>query len=379
MKSISILGSTGSIGTQTVEVAKELGIKVMGLAAYKNIEKLISQVKELDPEIICIVDERYYKVLKDLFPNKIVVTGNEGLLEVARYQKSELIVNALVGISGLLPTIEAIKSKKTVAIANKETLVVGGPIIKKLTKEYRSTLIPVDSEHSAIFQCLLGENKNSISKIILTASGGPFRGKKIDELKNVNVYDVLAHPIWSMGKKITVDSATLINKGFEIIEAMFFFDVDVDKIDVVVHPQSIIHSMVEFSDGSIKAQMSLPDMRLPIEFSLSYPERGKRIINQLSFYKLSQLSFEEPDMKTFKLLKLAYECAKEKESYPVVLNAANEEAVDYFLSEKISFVDIMNYVEAVLNKHEKKQITAIEDIISIDLWAREEFRKIVGR
>lgn len=381
-KRICILGSTGSIGCQTVDVAQKLGIKVVGLSAYSNVEVLIKQAKQLNPEILCIVDERYYSILKEQFPDKIVVTGQKGLVDLATYESADLIVNALVGISGLIPTIEAIKAGKKVALANKETLVVGGEIIKKIVKSSLLTnhdfvLIPVDSEHSAIFQCLAGESNKNIKKIILTASGGPFRGKKLDQLKNVRIEDVLSHPTWSMGKKITVDSATLINKGFEVIEAMFFFDREPDEIDVVIHPQSIIHSMVEFVDGSIKAQISNPDMRLPIEYSLTYPERGMCLIEPLDFAKLKQLTFEEPDFETFFLLKLAYECARKKESYPVVLNAANEEAVKFFLEGRITFIDIMNYVAKVVETHKPQQVNSIEDILEVDKMARMEFKKLV--
>ncbi|WAM32364.1 1-deoxy-D-xylulose-5-phosphate reductoisomerase [Caldicellulosiruptor naganoensis] len=381
-KRICILGSTGSIGCQAIDVAKMLGIKVVGLSAYQNVEKLIQQAKDLNPEIICIGDESYYSILKQQFPDKIVVAGHKGLVEVATYQDADLIVNALVGISGLIPTIEAIKSGKKVALANKETLVVGGEVIKKMVKEkvggwQDQILIPVDSEHSAILQCLVGEDKKNVKRIILTASGGPFRGKKLEELKNVTIEDVLSHPTWHMGKKITVDSATLINKGFEVIEAMFFFDKKVDEIDVVIHPQSIIHSMVEFVDGSIKAQISNPDMRLAIEYSLTYPQRGMCLIEPLDFSKLKQLTFEEPDFDTFFLLKLTYECAKEGGSYPVVLNAANEEAVKFFLEGEITFVDIMTYVKKVVERHKPQQINSVEDILEVDKIARFELKKLV--
>ncbi|AZT90810.1 1-deoxy-D-xylulose-5-phosphate reductoisomerase [Caldicellulosiruptor changbaiensis] len=381
-KRICILGSTGSIGRQAIDVAKRLGINVVGLSAYQNIGMLISQAKELNPEILCIGDDRNYSILKEQFPDKIVVAGQKGLIELATYENADLIVNALVGISGLVPTIEAIKAGKKVALANKETLVVGGKIIKEIIKDKSSiyqdyVLIPVDSEHSAIFQCLVGEDKKDVRRIILTASGGPFRGKKLDQLKNVKIEDVLSHPTWRMGKKITVDSATLINKGFEVIEAMFFFDKKTDEIDVVIHPQSIIHSMVEFVDGSVKAQISNPDMRLPIEYSLTYPKRGICLIEPLDFSKLKQLTFEEPDFETFFLLKLAYDCAQKGESYPVVLNAADEEAVKFFLEGKITFVDMMNYVAKVVENHRPQQINSIEDILEVDKIARMELKKIV--
>ncbi|WP_039764756.1 1-deoxy-D-xylulose-5-phosphate reductoisomerase [Caldicellulosiruptor sp. F32] len=381
-KKICILGSTGSIGRQAVDVAKRLGIKVVGLSAYQNIGMLISQAKDLNPEILCIGDERYYTILKEQFPNKIIIAGQKGLIELATYENADLILNALVGISGLVPTIEAVKAGKKVALANKETLVVGGKIIKQMIKDKSNEnqdyiLIPVDSEHSAIFQCLIGEDNKNVKRIILTASGGPFRGKKLDQLKNVKIEDVLSHPTWRMGKKITVDSATLINKGFEVIEAMFFFDKKTDEIDVVIHPQSIIHSMVEFVDGSIKAQISNPDMRLPIEYSLTYPKRGICLIEPLDFSKLKQLTFEEPDFETFFLLKLAYDCAQKGESYPVVLNAADEEAVKFFLEGKITFVDMMNYVAKVVENHRPQQINSIEDILEVDKIARMELKKIV--
>ncbi|ADQ45775.1 1-deoxy-D-xylulose 5-phosphate reductoisomerase [Caldicellulosiruptor kronotskyensis 2002] len=381
-KSICILGSTGSIGVQTIDVATKLGIKVVGLSAYKNVALLIEQARELDPDILCIGDEKYYTLLKENFPDKIVVTGQEGLISVATYPAADLIVNALVGISGLVPTVEAILAGKRVALANKETLVTGGKIIKRILSQKQAkdsipVLIPVDSEHSAIFQCLVGEDKKNIKKIILTASGGPFRGKKLKDLQSVNVEDVLKHPTWNMGRKITVDSATLINKGFEVIEAMFFFDKKCDDIDVVIHPQSIIHSMVEFIDGSVKAQLSYPDMRLPIEYALTFPERGKAVAAPLDLVRVKNLTFEEPDFDTFFLLKIAYECAKKGESYPIVLNAANEEAVKYFLEGKIGFVDIMKYVAKNIESHRGQKVESIQDVLEIDTETRQKFKNLV--
>ena len=381
-KKICILGSTGSIGVQTIDVAKKLGIKVVGLSAHKNVDLLIKQARELSPDILCIVDEKYYPLLKENFPDKIVVTGQQGLINIATYPHADLIVNALVGISGLVPTVEAILAGKRVALANKETLVTGGKIIKRIIsqkqeKDSLPILIPVDSEHSAIFQCLVGEDKKNVKKIILTASGGPFRGKKFEELQSVKLEDVLMHPTWNMGKKITVDSATLINKGFEVIEAMFFFDKGCDDIEVLIHPQSIVHSMVEFVDGSVKAQLSYPDMRLPIEYALTFPERGKAVAAPLDLAKVKNLTFEEPDFDTFFLLKIAYDCAKEGESYPIVLNAANEEAVKYFLEGKIDFVDIMKYVAKIIEVHRVQKVETVEDILVIDAEARRRFKNLV--
>lgn len=381
-KKICILGSTGSIGVQTIDVAKKLGIKVVGLSAHKNVDLLIKQARELSPDILCIVDEKYYPLLKENFPDKIVVTGQQGLINIATYPHADLIVNALVGISGLVPTVEAILAGKRVALANKETLVTGGKIIKRIIsqkqeKDFLPILIPVDSEHSAIFQCLVGEDKKNVKKIILTASGGPFRGKKFEELQSVKLEDVLMHPTWNMGKKITVDSATLINKGFEVIEAMFFFDKGCDDIEVLIHPQSIVHSMVEFVDGSVKAQLSYPDMRLPIEYALTFPERGKAVAAPLDLAKVKNLTFEEPDFDTFFLLKIAYDCAKEGESYPIVLNAANEEAVKYFLEGKIGFVDIMKYVAKIIEGHRLQKIETVEDILVIDAEARRRLKYLV--
>ena len=381
-KKICILGSTGSIGVQTIDVAKKLGIKVVGLSAHKNVDLLIKQARELSPDILCIVDEKYYPLLKENFPDKIVVTGQQGLINIATYPHADLIVNALVGISGLVPTVEAILAGKRVALANKETLVTGGKIIKRIIsqkqeKDSLPILIPVDSEHSAIFQCLVGEDKKNVKKIILTASGGPFRGKKFEELQSVKLEDVLMHPTWNMGKKITVDSATLINKGFEVIEAMFFFDKGCDDIEVLIHPQSIVHSMVEFVDGSVKAQLSYPDMCLPIEYALTFPERGKAVAAPLDLAKVKNLTFEEPDFDTFFLLKIAYDCAKEGESYPIVLNAANEEAVKYFLEGKIDFVDIMKYVAKIIEGHRLQKIETVEDILVIDAEARRRFKNLV--
>jgi len=379
-RNLSILGSTGSIGTQTIDVAKKLQMNICGIAAYKNVELLKKQIEELQPKVACIVDDSYYSQLKPYHSrNTKIVAGIDGLLEVASLDEADIVLNALVGISGLLPTIEAIKHKKIIALANKETLVTGGKIIRNYLKEYNTTILPVDSEHSAIFQCLVGENKKDINKIILTASGGPFRGKKYDEIKNAKVNEVLSHPTWSMGKKITVDSATLLNKGFEVIEAMFLFDIAIDKIEVVIHPQSIIHSMIEFIDGSIKAQLSVPDMRLPIEYSLTYPNRGSQIINHLDFTKVNYLTFEKPDLETFILLKLAFECAKKGKSYPIVLNAANEIAVEMFLNGKISFGMLMELVYQMIEEHEPIQINNIEEIIWLDNYIRQEVKQKIER
>ncbi|MEZ0537955.1 1-deoxy-D-xylulose-5-phosphate reductoisomerase [Caldicellulosiruptoraceae bacterium PP1] len=369
-KRVSILGSTGSIGLQTIDVAKKLDIEIIGIAAYSNAELLKKQIDEINPQIACIMDKEKYNLLKDYSKKTKIVTGIEGLIEVATIEAADIVLNSVVGIIGLVPTIEAIKNKKTIALANKEALVTGGKIINKLIKDFLTNIIPVDSEHSALFQCLVGEDINNVKRLILTASGGPFRGKKNNEIYNSTVDEVLKHPTWSMGKKITVDSATLINKGFEVIEAMWLFEMNINKIDVIVHPQSIIHSMVEFNDNSIKAQLSNPDMRLPIEYALTYPERQKSVIEQLDFAKVSSLTFERPDIETFKLLKLSYQCAEKGEGYPIVLNGANEVAVQQFLEGKIKFGMIADVIESALNDYQGNKIENIEDILIVDNWAR---------
>lgn len=354
MKTISILGSTGSIGTQTLEVAEEQkDIKVAALAAGNNIELLEKQIRKFRPALAAVWNEEKAKELKENVRdlNVRVVSGMEGMLEAATVQEAQIVVTAVVGMIGIRPTIAAIEAGKDIALANKETLVTAGHLIMPLAKKRGVQILPVDSEHSAIFQSLNGERKRDISKILLTASGGPFRGRKREELKNIQVEDALKHPNWSMGRKITIDSATLVNKGLEMIEAKWLFDVDIDQIQVVVQPQSIIHSMVEFIDGGIIAQLGMPDMKLPIQYALFYPERRFLGGERVDFAKLGQITFEKPDMETFLGLSFAVDAAKKGGSMPTVFNAANECAVSKFLNRKVSFLEIYDIISECMNAH----------------------------
>ena len=354
MKTISILGSTGSIGTQTLEVAEEQkDIKVAALAAGNNIELLEKQIRKFRPALAAVWNEEKAKELKENVRdlNVRVVSGMEGMLEAATVQEAQIVVTAVVGMIGIRPTIAAIEAGKDIALANKETLVTAGHLIMPLAKKRGVQILPVDSEHSAIFQSLNGERKRDISKILLTASGGPFRGRKREELKNIQVEDALKHPNWSMGRKITIDSATLINKGLEMIEAKWLFDVDIDQIQVVVQPQSIIHSMVEFIDGGIIAQLGMPDMKLPIQYALFYPERRFLGGERVDFAKLGQITFEKPDMETCLGLSFAVDAAKKGGSMPTVFNAANERAVSKFLNRKVSFLEIYDIISECMNAH----------------------------
>ncbi len=369
MKYISILGSTGSIGTQTLEVVKSnRNLMVNALAAANNIDLLEMQIREFRPKLACVWEEKKAKELalrvKDLPVS--IVSGMDGLIGCATEKNTETVVTAVVGMIGILPTVEAIKAGKDIAIANKETLVTAGHIIMPLVKEYGVKLLPVDSEHSAIFQALNGEDGNVISRIILTASGGPFRGKKRSELENIKVEDALKHPNWSMGRKITVDSSTMVNKGLEVIEAKWLFHIDLDRIQVVIQPQSIIHSAVEFEDGGIIAQMGMPDMKLPIQYALYYPKRRKLSGARLDFFKLGKLTFEEPDLETFKGLKLAYEAADAGGSLPTVYNAANEIAVAKFLNREIKYLDIPDLIEAAVRNHKKVENPSVSEILNIE-------------
>lgn len=353
MKNIAILGSTGSIGTQTLDIARMQGdIKVWALAAGKNITLLERQIREFRPKLAAVWDEEDAAQLRvrtaDL-PVRIV-SGMDGLVEAAIIPEAEILVTAVVGMIGLRPTVAAIRAKKTIALANKETLVTAGHLIMPLAEEYGVPILPVDSEHSAIFQCLQGSAGNRVRQILLTASGGPFRGKSREELAHVQLEDALKHPNWSMGKKITVDSATMVNKGLEVIEAKWLFGVELGQIQVVVQPQSVIHSMVEYEDGSILAQMGTPDMRLPIQYALYYPARRPMHAGRLDFFSLGSLTFEKPDTETFDGLKLAYEAARRGGNLPAILNAANERAVAKFLQKKISFLQITQIInECMVN------------------------------
>ena len=354
MKKIAILGSTGSIGTQTLEIVREnKDIEVLGLSAGSNLDLLETQIREFKPKLASVWSDEDALCLKlrtkDL--NVKILSGMEGLLEIATMTETEILVTAIVGMIGIRPTIAAIELGKTIALANKETLVTAGHIIMPLAKEKNAKIYPVDSEHSAIFQSLNGEDHSKIEKILLTASGGPFRGKKIEELQNVMAEDALKHPNWTMGRKITIDSATLVNKGLEVIEAKWLFDVAPEKIEVVVQPQSIIHSMVQFVDGGIMAQLGTPDMKLPIQYALYYPERKMLKGKRVDFFELSKITFEKPDTQTFKGLNLAYRAISEGGSLPTVLNAANEKAVALFLDHKIKFLEITEIIEASMDAH----------------------------
>lgn len=371
MKKISILGSTGSIGTQTLEVVRSNGdIQVTALAAGHNITMLEAQIREFRPSIACVWDEEKAAELKTAvadLPVK-VVSGMEGLMEAAAEPEAEIVVTAVVGMIGIRPTIAAMEAGKDIALANKETLVTAGHIIMKLAREKGVRILPVDSEHSAIFQCLNGEREhgNQIHKILLTASGGPFRGWTHEQLKTVTPADALKHPNWSMGHKITIDSSTMVNKGLEVMEARWLFDVDMDQIQVVVQPQSIIHSMVEFEDGAVMAQLGTPDMKLPIQYALYYPERRYLPGDRLDFETLSEIRFEKPDMETFRGLKLAYEAGRAGGTLPVVFNAANEKAVGKFLKGEISYLTIIDMIEESMKAHRRIADPTVEEILEAE-------------
>ncbi|MEN3038708.1 MAG: 1-deoxy-D-xylulose-5-phosphate reductoisomerase [Candidatus Kryptonium sp.] len=374
MKNIAILGSTGSIGKNAIEVVQKFPdrFRITYLAVNKNIDLLFEQVKSLKPKGIVIFDKQKAEEFSNFVNGEIeVLSGEEGLLEIVSRDDVDIVLNSLVGFSGLKPTIKAIESRKRIALANKETLVVAGEIITKLIKENGVELIPVDSEHNAIFQCLVGEDVSDINKIILTASGGPFLYKDKLELENVTVEEALKHPNWRMGNKITIDSATLMNKGLEVIEAHWLFGLPVDRIKVVIHPQSIIHSMVEFVDGSIKAQLGVPDMKIPIQYALTYPERSYADYERVDFVKLGHMTFLEPDFDKFECLKIAYEVARLGGTYPTVLNAANEIAVEAFLNRKIKFTKIPEIIKRAIDAHKPKFNPELEDIFKVDFETRK--------
>lgn len=372
MKRIAILGSTGSIGTQTLEVVeKQEDIEVTALAAGSNVKLLEEQIRKFKPGIACVFREDKARELaasvRDL-PVRIV-SGMEGLMEAAAEPSSELVVTAVVGMIGIRPTIAAMVAGKDIALANKETLVTAGHIIIPLAKEKKVKILPVDSEHSAIFQCLNGENRNKIHKILLTASGGPFRGKTRRELKSVKVEDALKHPNWSMGRKITIDSSTMVNKGLEVMEAKWLFGVEMDQIQVVIQPKSVIHSMVEFEDGAVVAQLGTPDMKLPIQYALFYPERRYLPGERLDFWSMGQIAFEKPDMENFPGLKLAYEAGKTGGTLPTVFNAANERAVSKFLNREIPYLAITDMIEGAMNGHTVKSNPTVEEILEAEAAA----------
>ena len=378
MKKIAILGSTGSIGTQTLDIVREQGdIQVVAMAAGSNISLLEAQMREFKPSLVSVWDEKKASELrtntKDLGIK--IVSGMEGLLEVSVIPESEILVTAIVGMLGIRPTIAAIKAGKKIALANKETLVTAGHIIIPLAKEYKVPILPVDSEHSAIFQSLQGAGDNKISRILLTASGGPFRGRKADELKNIQVEDALKHPNWSMGRKITIDSSTLVNKGLEVMEAKWLFDVTLDQIQVVVHPQSVIHSAVEYQDGAVIAQLGTPDMRLPIQYALYYPERRNLSGRRLDLFEIADLTFEKPDTDTFRGLALAYQAMEKGGNIPTVYNAANEKAVSLFLDRKISYPEITELIEACMENAEFIDHPDVDEILGTEAAAYEFIEK----
>jgi 1-deoxy-D-xylulose-5-phosphate reductoisomerase len=377
MKNIAVLGSTGSIGQNTLEVVRNLRqngcqTEVKYLSANSNVELLCRQIEEFKPKAAVMFREDSCRELKNRSLNHKceILCGQDGINEIANRDDFGLVVNSLVGFSGLMPTIEAIKNGKDIALANKESLVVAGELIYSMLETSSSNLLPIDSEHSAILQCLLGEPHKEISKLILTASGGPFRESTKTQLESVTVEEALNHPNWKMGNKITIDSATLMNKGFEIIEAKWLFNIGVENIDVLIHPQSIIHSMVEFSDGSVKAQLGVPDMRVPIQYALTYPDRVASDFPRLDLKQIKDLTFEAPDFEKFECLKIAYDVIKEGGSYPIVMNGANEAAIELFLNRKIKFTGIPKLIKNALDKHINNVKPDLENIVEIDKWSR---------
>ena len=369
MKTIAVLGSTGSIGTQTLEVARANGdLKIAALAAGHNVKILEKQIREFSPRVVAVWEETAAKELKTAVSDLDVkiVTGMDGLIEISTLPEVEVLVTAIVGMIGIRPTVEAIRAGKDIALANKETLVTAGHIIMPLAKEHNVRILPVDSEHSAIFQSLNGEHHEQIDKLLITASGGPFRGKKRADLEKVKVEDALKHPNWAMGQKITIDSATLVNKGLEVMEAKWLFQVDLDQIEVVVQPQSVIHSMVQFVDGAVIAQLGTPDMKLPIQYALYYPDRRYLTGERLDFAKLGQITFEKPDMETFQGLPLALQASRTGGSMPTVFNAANERAVSKFLHREIGFTDIYQIIIESMEHHKVQQQPTVEDILDTE-------------
>ena len=372
MKKIAILGSTGSIGTQTLDVVRAHSdeLEVVALAAGSNKERLKEQIREFHPELVSLSGEKKAQELKEELAGEAVevVCGMDGLIEVAGIDSADVVVTAVVGMMGILPTMEAIRKGKDIALANKETLVTAGHLIIPMAREYGVSILPVDSEHSAIFQCLQGEPKKALDKILLTASGGPFRGKNAEFLETVTLEDALNHPNWSMGPKITIDSSTMVNKGLEVMEAKWLFGVDYSQIEVVIQPQSIIHSMVQYIDGAVIAQLGTPDMRVPIEYALFYPERRSLPGDRLDFSKLSQITFEKPDYKVFRGLSLAIEAGKTGGTMPTVFNAANERAVAKFLKGEIKYTDIVRSIEKCMDAHKVSAHPDLEEILATEQW-----------
>lgn len=382
MKHISILGSTGSIGTQALEVIRAYPEEfcVDALSASTKVHQIFSQIQEFKPKLVCMYEEAKAKELlqlvmdfgkEEMVNNLEIVHGMEGLKQVAEYNETDILITSVVGMIGLLPTLEGIRKGKRIALANKETLVTAGELVMSEAKRWGAEIRPVDSEHSAIFQCLMGESRESIEKLIITASGGPFRGMKRSEIQQMTAKEALKHPNWSMGAKITIDSATLMNKGLEVIEAKWLFDMSPDKIQVLVHPQSIIHSMIETVDGSVKAQLGVPSMKLPILFALTYPKRMEFNDEKLNLEKVATLTFERPDTDSFPCLKLAYQALKQGGSCLSVLNGANEVLVHEYLKGRIGFYDISTIIEESLNKHENIGNPSLDEVLEGDRWARE--------
>lgn len=378
LKNISILGSTGSIGTQTLNIVRSNPhkLKVVAISGNSNIDLLEKQIQEFSPKICAVMDEENAERLKSRITSSTrIVSGMQGLLESVCLEDAEIVVTAISGMIGLRPTLEAIKHKKTIALANKETLVAGGKLVMDMAKKYGVSILPVDSEHSAIFQAMQGNQTSTVKKIILTASGGPFRGKKREDLMKVSSKDVLKHPNWSMGKKITVDSATLMNKGLEAIEAKWLFDISMEQIEVVIHPQSIIHSAVEFVDHSVIAQMGYPDMTLPIHYALFYPERISNDNSSLDLTAIGSLTFEKPDLETFPCLGLAFKAMSVGKSMPIVLNRANEIAVELYLKNQISFLEIPELISGVMSNHTTVEIRSLEEILAVSQWTENYIRR----
>ena len=378
MKKIAIFGSTGSIGESTLQIIRENPdlFEVVTLVAGKNIKKLIEQIKEFKPKNVYIISKENAEILRETFKNINIFCGDEGMEEISKLTDFDISISALVGIAGLRPTYNMIKNGKTVALANKEVLVAGGELIMKTAKENNSKLLTVDSEHSAIMQCLNGEENNKIDKILLTASGGPFFDKEISD--KITVEDALNHPTWNMGPKVTIDSSTMMNKGFEIIEAKWLFNVEPKQIEVVVHRKSLVHSMVQFKDGTIMANIGPKSMQIPIAYALNFPKRLENNIEKLDLFEIVDLKFEKPDLKKFKCLKLAYDAIEKGHSFQVVLNAANEVLVDGFLNKKIKYTDIPNMLEKVMNLYGKRELKTIEDILEFDKEVKEKTRELIS-
>ena len=378
MKNISILGSTGSIGTQTLDIVRKFPeeFKIVGLTANKNSDLLLKQIKEFKPKAVAIMDKSKIDDLLN-FSSCQVYSGIEGLNKIATLQEADTVVNALVGSVGIEPTYNAIKSKKNIALANKETLVAAGSIIMEEVKKNKISLMPIDSEHSAIFQCLNGENANEASQITITCSGGPFRNYTKQQLESASLQDALKHPTWNMGNKITIDSATLMNKGFEVIEAHWLYGIDYEKIKIVIHPQSIVHSLVEFADKSVIAQLGMPDMKIPIQYALTYPKRFQNMQNSLDLAKIKSLEFKEPDFEMFPCLKYAYESGDIGGTLPAVMNAANEAAVYAFLDNKIRFLDIPRLIRKMMDTHNTIKNPTLKDILEVDKKVKEETKNII--